>query len=66
MKLTKGKISKLYNKNKQTMRKRKHRGRHSTNTFRKRVTTNLANNIFICWGICLAVFALLKILYNMK
>jgi hypothetical protein len=30
------------------------------------ITTNLANNIFICWGICLAVIALLKILYNMK
>jgi len=31
-----------------------------------KMTTNLANNIFICWGICLAMIAFLKILYNIK
>jgi len=31
-----------------------------------KITTNLANNIFICWGICLFIIALLKILYNIN
>lgn len=31
-----------------------------------KITSNLANNIFICWGICLSFIVLLKILYNMK
>ena len=30
------------------------------------ITTNLANNIFICFGICIASIGFLKILYNMK
>ena len=31
-----------------------------------KITANLANNIFICWGICLGVIAFLKILYSIK
>lgn len=31
-----------------------------------KITRNLADNIFICWGICLGMIGFLKILYNMK
>ena len=43
MKLTKGKISKLYNKKKQTVRKRKEGGYKNKNTFRNKKHLNLAN-----------------------
>jgi len=44
MKLTKGKISKLYHKKKQTVRKRKERGGYKNkNTFRNKKHLNLAN-----------------------
>lgn len=44
MKLTKGKIAKLYNKNKQTLRNHKHKNLpHVTCTIKKKQRLNLSN-----------------------